>query len=137
VSIRGLSHIGVAVQSIEDKLHLYRDLLGLELEGTEEVPGQRVRVAMFRAGAVRIELLMPLDPESPVAKFLEKRGEGIHHLAFEVEDLSGTLETLRAGGVATVGEEPKPGAHGMMTGFLHPKSTSGVLIELCEQVMTP
>jgi methylmalonyl-CoA/ethylmalonyl-CoA epimerase len=131
VGLRSFSHIGIAVTAIESGLRLYRDVLGLELEGTEEVSEQKVRVAMLRAGTTRVELLEPLSDESAVAKFIAKRGPGIHHIALEVEDIDRTLETLVADGLEVVGGGPKPGAGGARAAFLHPKGTGGVLIELC------
>lgn len=128
-----IDHIAVAVRSLEEALKVYRDILGLELKGVEEVPEQGVRVAFLPAGESRLELLEPLSPESPVASFLEKRGEGIHHICFEVEDLEKTLQDLANKGVRLVDERPRIGAHGRKMAFVHPKSMHGVLVELYQK----
>jgi methylmalonyl-CoA/ethylmalonyl-CoA epimerase len=133
MTIQKISHIGIAVKDLERQVHLYRDLLGLELINEEVVEDQKVRVAMLRIGESTIELLSPTSPESPVAKFLEKRGEGIHHVAYEVSDLPGQLAHLTAEGVDLIDKSPRDGAHGKRIAFLHPRSTFGVLTELCEQ----
>jgi GTPase len=125
-----LDHIGLAVRKIEERLALYQDLLGLELQGIEEVPGERVRVAMLPAGRTRIELVEPEGSASTVAGFLKKRGEGIHHVCFEVDDLSATLERFRRAGLEASGATGRPGAEGSSIAFIHPRDTGGVLIEL-------
>ncbi len=125
-----INHIAIAVQNLEEALKVYRDILGLELKGVEEVLEQGVRVAFLPAGEVRLELLEPLSPESPVSSFLEKRGEGIHHICFEVEDLEKTLQDLANKGVKLIDERPRIGAHGRRMAFVHPKSMHGVLVEL-------
>lgn len=127
-----INHIGIAVKNIETATPLYRDVLGMRFEGVEEVPDQKVRVAFFVVGESRIELLEPTSPDSPVARFLEKNGEGIHHLAYQVDDLAATLEQLRGAGVRLIDEQPRCGAHGTRIAFLHPKATGGVLTELCQ-----
>jgi len=132
VSIQGLSHIGIAVRDLPAQVAFYRDVLGLELLGEEVVADQRVRVAVFRCGEARIELLAPLDAESPIARFLERRGEGIHHLAYAVSGLAGMLPELRGRGVDLIDQAPRAGAEGRQIAFLHPRSTFGVLTELCE-----
>lgn len=132
MSIKKISHIGVAVSDLEAQLAHYRDALGLEFLGIEEVPDQGVRVAMLRVGEAQIELLQPLSEESPVARFIAKRGQGIHHLAFEVEGLEGMLAGLAGAGVRLIDAAPRAGAHGKRIAFLHPGSTFGVLTELCE-----
>ena len=104
----------------------------MEFEGLEDVPSQKVRVAFFRAGDVRIELLEPTTPDSTVAKFLEKRGEGLHHLAFTVEDIQARIEELKESGLRMIDDAPRPGSHHMQIAFVHPKSSFGVLTELCE-----
>lgn len=129
---RKISHIGIAVKSIESSLPYYRDVLGMYFEGTEEVAEQKVRVAFFAVGESRIELLEPTSPDSPVAKFLEKNGEGIHHVAYEVEDLAAALAGLKAQGIRLIDETPRGGAHGTRIAFLHPRATGGVLTELCQ-----
>lgn len=127
-----INHIGIAVKNIETATPLYRDVLGMQFEGVEEVAEQKVRVAFFGVGESRIELLEPTSPDSPVARFLEKNGEGIHHLAYQVEDLAATLQQLQAAGVRLIDEVPRRGAHGTLIAFLHPKATAGVLTELCQ-----
>ncbi len=130
--VRGIDHIGIAVESIEKARAFYEKTLGLPFGGIEEVPDQGVRVAFFQAGETRIELLEPASPESAVGRFLQKRGPGIHHLAFRVDDLEGRLASLRAEGIRLIDEKPRTGAHGTRIAFLHPKDTGGVLAELCE-----
>lgn len=127
-----INHIGIAVRSIEAALPLYRDVLGMEYEGSEEVADQKVKVAFLATGESRIELLEPTSPDSPVAKFLEKNGEGIHHIAYEVDDLEATLAELKKQEIRLVDQEPRSGAHGTRIAFLHPKATGGVLTELCQ-----
>lgn len=131
--IRRVNHIGIAVKSLDEAIPFYRDQLALPFEGVEEVPSQKVKVAFFACGETRIELLEPTAPDSPVALFIEKKGPGIHHVAYEAEGIAGTLAALAAGGVQLIDKAPRPGAHGMAIAFLHPKSTGGVLTELCER----
>jgi len=128
----GINHIGVAVTSISAQAPFYRDVLGLDYEGEETVVDQKVRVAFFRCGAVRIELLEPTSPDSPIARFIEKRGQGLHHVAYSVEDLPARIAELKREGIQMIDEQPRPGAHGMGIAFIHPKSSQGVLTELCE-----
>ncbi len=130
--VRGIDHIGIAVESIEEARAIYEKTLGLPFGGIEEVPDQGVRVAFFQAGETRIELLEPTSPESAVGRFLQKRGPGIHHLAFRVDNLEEKLASLQAEGVRLIDEKPRTGAHGTRIAFLHPKDTGGVLAELCE-----
>lgn len=125
-----LDHIGVAVRSIEERVGLYRDRLGLTLKGIEEVPAEGVRVAMLPAGRTRIELVEPTGSETTVGRFLDKRGEGIHHLCFEVGDFEGTLKRFKEAGFAMAGAEGRPGAEGSRVAFLHPRGTGGILVEL-------
>lgn len=127
-----INHIGVAVRSIDASTPFYRDVLGMTFEGTEVVAEQKVKVAFFAVGESRIELLEPTADDSPVAKFLEKNGEGTHHVAYEVDDLVATLEKLKAAGVRLIDEVPRCGAHGTRIAFLHPKASGGVLTELCQ-----
>lgn len=127
-----INHIGVAVKSIEAATPFYRDVLGMHCEGTEVVAEQKVKVAFFAVGESRIELLEPTADDSPVAKFLEKNGEGTHHVAYEVEDLVATLARLKDAGVRLIDETPRCGAHGTQIAFLHPKASGGVLTELCQ-----
>jgi methylmalonyl-CoA/ethylmalonyl-CoA epimerase len=127
-----INHIGIAVHSIDASLPFYRDVLGMHFEGTEVVAEQKVKVAFFAIGESRIELLEPTAPDSPVARFLEKNGEGTHHIAYEVDDLQAALAALKAQGVRLIDESPRCGAHGTRIAFLHPKATGGVLTELCQ-----
>lgn len=130
--VKGVNHIGIAVRSIEAQRSFYEGVLGGIFEGIEEVPNQKVRVAFFRVGDVRLELLEPTDPASTVAAFLEKRGEGLHHVAFTVEDIEERIAELKRAGLRMIDETPRPGAHHMQIAFIHPKNTFGVLTELCE-----
>ena len=132
MSVKSLNHIGIAVRSIEDQQAFYAGTLGLEFENVEDVPSQQVRVAFFRAGDIRIELLEPTSADSPVAKFIEKRGEGLHHVAYTVDDIEARIAELRESGLRMIDETPRPGAHHMQIAFVHPKSSFGVLTELCE-----
>jgi len=129
---KSLNHVGIAVRSIEAQRAFYEGALGAVFEGIEEVADQKVRVGFFRVGDVRLELLEPTDPSSTVAVFLEKRGEGLHHLAFTVEKIEDRIAELKSGGLRMVDEKPRAGAHHMQIAFVHPKSTFGVLTELCE-----
>ncbi len=125
-----LDHLGIAVPDLEQGLALWRDTLGLELTGIEEVPSEGVRVAVLQIGGTRIELLEPLNDESPVAKHLEKRGAGIHHVAVKVPDLEAAQQRLRDAGKPPLRDEARPGAGGARVNFLHPKHAGGVLLEL-------
>jgi len=127
-----ISHIGIAVASIEEAAPFYRDVLGMEFEGTEVVAEQKVKVAFFAVGESRIELLEPTADDSPVAKFLEKNGPGVHHVAYEVAELEQRLNALKAEGVRLIDESPRTGAHNTRIAFMHPKASGGVLTELCE-----
>ncbi len=128
-----ISHIGIAVKNITASAELFSKLLGKGMDHTEEVPDQKVRTVMFRLGESSIELLQGTDPESPISKFIEKRGEGIHHLSLVVDDLEQELARLKAQGFQLVDEKPRLGADGYYVAFLHPKSTNGVLIELSQK----
>ena len=127
-----IDHIGIAVKSLDHSIPFYRDQLGMVLEGREEVAEQKVRVAFLAVGESRIELLEPTADDSPVARFLEKNGEGIHHLAYRVADLDASLAALKADGVRLIDETPRAGAHGARIAFLHPRASGGVLTELCQ-----
>ena len=127
-----INHIGVAVSSIEEALPFYRDSLGMTFSDTEEVPSQLVKVAFLSVGESKIELLEPTSPESPVAKFLEKNGPGVHHLAYGVEDIEAAIAKLVSKGTRMIDSVPRNGAHGARIAFIHPKSSGGVLTELCE-----
>jgi GTPase len=132
-----LDHVGVAVRRIDERLALYRDLLGLELARAEPIPGEGARVAILPAGQTRIELVEPSSKDTPVARFLDKHGEGIHHLCFEVADLDATVGRLEKAGLRFVGAAGRPGSEGSRIAFLHPKSAGGVLIELREKARSP
>lgn len=127
-----INHIGIAVNSIEEALPFYRDSLGMTFAGTEEVPSQLVKVAFLHIGESKIELLEPTSPDSPVAKFLEKNGPGVHHLAYGVDDIEAAIAELVAKGTRMIDTAPRNGAHGARIAFIHPKSSGGVLTELCE-----
>lgn len=126
-----LDHIGVAVVSIAEAMGLY-DALGLALEGDEVVPGQGVRVGFVPVGGTRIELLEPTDPESPIARHLDRRGPGLHHICFSVPDIRAAMARLAAAGYRLLSDQPEPGAHGCLVCFVHPKTAGGVLIELSQ-----
>jgi lactoylglutathione lyase/methylmalonyl-CoA/ethylmalonyl-CoA epimerase len=128
-----IDHLGVAVKSIEQALEFYRDVLGVEPTGMEEVPSQKVKVCFLPVGESNIELLEPTSEDSAIAKHIEKRGEGIAHLAFRVDDIEEALATLKEKGVRLINETPQPGAHGAKIAFIHPKASNGILIELCER----
>jgi len=127
-----LDHVGIAVNSIEDALRTYQQRLGFPLHEIVEIDEQKVRVAVLPAGDSRIELLEPTAPDSPIQRFLEKRGEGIHHLCFQVEDIGRKIEELRAASLQLISMSSETGLEGRKIAFLHPKSTHGVLIELVE-----
>ena len=127
-----INHIGIAVKSLDETIPFYRDNLGMALAGIEEVAEQRVRVAMLKVGESMIELLEPTSEESPVAKFIEKNGPGIHHIAYEVADIESAIAALLADGARMIDEKPRHGAHGARIAFIHPKSSNGVLTELCQ-----
>ena len=128
-----IEHLGIAVKSLEEAIPYYENILGLKCYSIEEVADQKVRTAFFKVGQTKIELLEPTCPESTIAGFIEKRGEGIHHLAFAVADgVANALAEVEAKGVRLIDKAPRKGAEGLNIAFLHPKSTGGVLTELCE-----
>ncbi|HEX8501540.1 MAG TPA: methylmalonyl-CoA epimerase [Pyrinomonadaceae bacterium] len=127
-----IEHIGIATRSIEEALGFWRDALGLEVTHTETVEEQGVRVAMLPVGEPRVELLEPTGPDSPVAKFIEKRGPGVHHVAVRVADIRAALARLKAAGARLIDEEPRTGAGGCLVAFVHPSTAGGVLLELVE-----
>ena len=127
-----IDHVGIAVTSIDEAIGLYLDGLGIEEVEREEVLSQKVNIASLQVGESTIELVEATDPESPIAKFIDKKGTGIHHLALEVEDIESALERLKEKGYRLIDETPRPGAGGKKIAFLHPKATSGVLLELCQ-----
>lgn len=126
-----IDHLGIAVKSIDETRKFYETVLGLPCEGEETVESQKVRTAFFAVGEVHIELLEPTSESSPIAKFLEKNGEGIHHVAYKTDDIDGQIKQARAGGCRLIHETPIAGAGGKLVAFLHPKSTHGVLTEFC------
>lgn len=128
-----IDHLGIAVENLDKAISLFRDTLGLEWAGEETVAEQKVRTAFFPVGESSIELLEPTEPDSPIGKFLEKRGPGIHHIALSVTDIIVAIEELKNKGVRMIDEVPRVGAHGAKIAFIHPKSTPGLLIELCQR----
>lgn len=130
--IKGLHHIGVAVSNLDEAVRTYKSVLGLEPTYLKEVKDQKIRVASFRLGGSSIELFEPTDPTSTVAAFLSKRGEGMHHVALAVDDIRGALESAQNAGATAIDKEPRIGAEGQLIAFLHPKSTRGTLVELCQ-----
>jgi methylmalonyl-CoA/ethylmalonyl-CoA epimerase len=129
--ITKIDHLGIAVRSLDEAIAYYEKTLGLRCEQREEVPSQKVRTAFFTVGETHLELLEPTSPDSPVAKFLEKNGEGIHHVAFGTTDIVGQLRGAASAGCKLIHDQPFEGAGGKLVAFLHPKSTHGVLTELC------
>jgi methylmalonyl-CoA/ethylmalonyl-CoA epimerase len=128
----GLDHVAIAVHDLDKAIALYRDVLGLKLHSVEEVPEQKVRTAIFGEGLGRVELICPTEKDTGVARFLEKRGEGMHHICVEVPDIEAALRDLKARGAPLIDETPKPGAGGARVAFVHPKGMHGVLVELRE-----
>jgi methylmalonyl-CoA/ethylmalonyl-CoA epimerase len=130
--LKHIDHLGIAVRSLDEAVPYYEQALGLKCEHREEIPSQKVRTAFFRVGEVHLELLEPTDPESPIAKFLEKNpAGGIHHVAFATDDIDGQLKQATTAGVRLINQKPFEGAGGKLVAFLHPKSTFGVLTEFC------
>lgn len=132
-----LDHIGIAVSSLDEALAFYRDALGLEIDAPEEVPSQRVRahfVLLGDAPGVRLELLEATSDDSPIAKYVAKRGPGVHHITLRVDDIVAALARLKSRGVRLVDEVPRPGAHGSLVAFIHPSSAHGVLVELMQEI---
>ena len=136
IQAQAINHIGIAVKSIEAFRPFYEQTLGAKFESIETVADQKVKVGFFLVGPpgheVRLELLEPTSPESPVAQFIEKRGEGLHHVAYTVDNIQQRLEALKQGGVRLIDEKPRAGAHHTQIAFLHPKSSCGVLTEMCQ-----
>jgi methylmalonyl-CoA/ethylmalonyl-CoA epimerase len=127
-----IEHIGIVVKSLKEAIKMYEDLFGLSCYKIEEIPDQKVRTAFFQIGQTKIELLESTDPEGPVSKFIERKGEGVHHIAIAVGNLVDTLKEIEAKGYQLIDKHPRQGAEGLNIAFLHPKSTGGVLLELCE-----
>ena len=129
-----IEHIGIAVKNLDDQIKYYENVLGLKCYSVEEVKDQKVKTAFFMVGQTKIELLESTDPEGPIGKFIEKKGEGVHHVAFAVNGLQAQLTELEGKGIQLIDKQPRKGAEGLDIAFLHPKSTYGVLTELCEKV---
>jgi methylmalonyl-CoA/ethylmalonyl-CoA epimerase len=127
-----IDHLGIAVESLDEALAFYRDALGLEVSGTETVEDQGVHVAMLPVGESRVELLEPVGPDTPVGKFVAKRGPGLHHVCYRVTDIHAALDRLRAAGARLIDEQPRRGAGGHLVAFVHPSATGGVLVELAQ-----
>lgn len=132
MKISHIEHIGIAVNNLEEAIRFYEDKLGFKCYSIEEVKEQKVKTAFFMVGQTKIELLESTDPEGPIGKFIEKKGEGIHHLAFAVKEIENQLTELENNGVQLIDKTPRKGAEGLDIAFLHPKSTKGVLMEICE-----
>ena len=133
MKILKIDHLGIAVNSIEEGKNFWADVLGLRFEGAETVAEQKVTTAFFPVGESEVELLESISPDGPVAKYIEKRGQGIQHIAFRVEDIEAALAELKEKGVQLIDEKPRHGAGGAKIAFLHPKATGGVLVELCQR----
>ncbi|MFV0378455.1 MAG: methylmalonyl-CoA epimerase [Mangrovibacterium sp.] len=131
MKISHIEHIGIAVNSLEEAIPYYEQVLGLKCYAVEEVADQKVKTAFFKVGDVKIELLESTDPEGPIGKFIEKKGQGIHHLAFAVDNVNQALTEVESKGITLIDKSARKGAEGLSIGFLHPKSTLGVLTELC------
>lgn len=134
VKMRKIEHIGIAVHNLENSNELFSKLFGQAAYKTEEVVSEGVKTSFFMCGPNKIELLEATNEDSPIAKFLEKKGEGIHHIAFDVEDIYAEIERLKMEGFTVLNETPKKGADNKLVAFLHPKTTNGVLIELCQEI---
>ena len=134
MNISHIEHLGIAVKSLDEAIPYYENILGMKCYSIEEVADQKVKTAFFKVGQTKLELLEPTSEESPIAKFIEKRGEGIHHLAFAVEDgVANALAEMEGKGVRLIDKAPRKGAEGLNIAFIHPKSTHGVLTEVCEK----
>jgi methylmalonyl-CoA/ethylmalonyl-CoA epimerase len=128
--MKGLDHVAILVSDLDAAIALFRDVYGLALAEVEEVPSEKVKVAIFGHGAGRIELVSPMGPDSPMAKAIEKRGEGLHHICLEVPDIASAMAALKARGAPLLDDKPRPGAGGAQVAFVHPKGSRGVLVEL-------
>jgi methylmalonyl-CoA epimerase len=127
-----LDHIGIAVKDLDESMKFYGEIMGFKVDPPEEIPDRKVRISFVDVGGANVELLVPTAPESAVAKFLEKRGPGIHHLCYRVDDVNAKLAELKAAGIRLIDQEARPGAHNTMVAFIHPASAGGVLTELCQ-----
>ncbi len=135
--MKRIEHIGIAVKDLEAANKIYKAVLGAEHYKTETVESEGVATSFFRIGESKIELLAATNPDSPIAKFIEKRGEGIHHMAFYVDDIHAEIERLKGEGFRLLNENPKPGADNKLMAFMHPKDANGVLVELCQESPSP
>lgn len=133
MNISHIEHIGIAVANLEEAISYYTKVLGLECYAVEEVADQKVKTAFFKVGDTKIELLESTDPEGPIGKFIEKKGQGVHHVAFAVDNVDETLTEVESKGVQLIDKKGRKGAEGLTIGFLHPKSTLGVLTEICSK----
>lgn len=134
MNISHIEHIGIAVKNLDEAIKYYEDVLGLKCYSVEEVADQKVKTAFFMVGQTKIELLESTSADGPIGKFIDKKGEGIHHLAFAVKDLQNSLDEVKSKNILLIDEKPKKGAEGLNIAFLHPKSTFGVLTEFCEKM---
>jgi methylmalonyl-CoA/ethylmalonyl-CoA epimerase len=130
--ITGINHIGIAVKSLEDHIPFYRDVLNLQFLGIENVPDQKIRLAMFKAGDIQIELLEPVSPDSTINKYIENKGEGLHHIAYQSDNIENDIEDLIEKNISMIDEKPRKGAHDTKIAFIHPKSSGKVLTEICQ-----
>jgi methylmalonyl-CoA/ethylmalonyl-CoA epimerase len=135
--LKKINHIAIAVNNIEEAAKFYQSVLDLNLSGIEVVTAQKTRVGFFKIGESNIELVQPAEPDSPLVKFLETKGPGIHHICFEVDDVETEVKAYLEKGATLIDQKPRPGAHNTKVAFVHPKSSSGVLIELCELPKDP
>jgi len=133
MNISHIEHIGIAVKDLQTAIPYYEDVLGLKCYNIEAIADQKVKTAFFKVGETKLELLEPTSEESAVAKFIEKKGEGVHHIAFRVDDVAKALAECESKGVQLIDKAPRKGAEGLNIAFLHPKSTAGVLMEFCEE----
>jgi len=133
MEITHIEHIGIAVKDLDAAITYYENVLGLKCYAIEEVADQKVKTAFFQVGQTKIELLESTDPEGPIGKYIDKRGEGVHHIAFNVPELEDALQNVDEKGIRLIDKQPRKGAEGMNIAFLHPKSTFGVLTEFCEK----
>jgi methylmalonyl-CoA/ethylmalonyl-CoA epimerase len=130
--LKKINHIAIAVNNLEEAAGFYQTVMGLTLSGIEVVTAQKTKVGFFKIGESNIELVQPAEPDSPLVKFLETKGQGIHHICLEVDDIEAEVKTFLEKGATMVDQKPRPGAHNTRVAFVHPKSSGGVLIELCE-----
>jgi len=127
-----LDHIGIAVEDLDEARKLYGEVLGFELGEIEELPDRKLKLCFVDVGGAKVELLWPTEPDSAVGKFLQKRGPGVHHLCYRVDDVQAKLDVLKAAGARLLDDKPRPGAHDTLVAFIHPKSAGGVLTEICQ-----